>query len=98
MNASASGDMDMDGGNFTGNQQKKQKVLSDFGAMGDMLNKIENKMQKQQSHQERQATGKKEKVSALDRDKERLEKIGGMSAFQDNALDNLFLHINNTVA
>ena len=48
-NASAAGgDMEMDGdSNFVDHHQKKKKVLSDFGAMGDMLNKIENKMHKQ---------------------------------------------------
>ena len=44
------------------------------------------------------AAGKKEKLSAIDRDKERLNTIAGMAVFQENALDNIFLHVTNSVA
>lgn len=77
---------------------KSGKTLTDFGAMGDLLSSIEKKTEKQVNHQKRMVQGKREKVSALDRDKERLEKIGNMQAFTDNTLDNLFLHVSNTVA
>ena len=93
-------DMDMDGG---ANSQKKVKgqsktTLSDFGAMGDLLDQIGTKMEKQAAHQQRMISSKAQKVSEVDKDKERLEKIGSLQAFQDNTLENLFLHVSNTVA
>ena len=96
-------DMDMDGGagsssKASGAQKKSKQTLSDFGAMGDLLSKIENKMEKQANHEQRQAAGKKVKESAVDRDKDRLNKIAGLSVFQENTLDNLFLHVTNSVA
>lgn len=97
----AGGDINMDGSRSGGpkaSQSKPKKTLNDFGEMGDLLSKIENKVEKQATHKQRMATGKQQKITDLDRDKERLEKIGGMQAFQDNMLDNLFLHVSNTVA
>jgi len=78
---STNGDMDMSGQAGAASKPKPTKTLTDFGDMGDLLSKIESKVEKKVNHEQRAATGKKEKMSAIDRDKERLEKIGNLSAF-----------------
>ena len=98
-NETSGADMDMDIGGLAMQAPKKPvKTLSDFSAMGNLLSKIESKIEKQASHQQRIVNSKAMKVSEMDRDKERLEKIGSLQAFQDNTLENLFLHVSNTVA
>ena len=96
----ASDDMAMDDSDKKPSASKapKKKTLNDFSAMGDLLDKIGSKVDKQVKHQQRAEQGKRQQVSAIDRDKERLNKIGSMAAFTDNTLDNLFLHVSNTVA
>ena len=59
---------------------------------------IETKTAKQVSHQQRIASGKKVKTADVDKEKERLNMLASHPVFQENALDNLFLHISNTVA
>ena len=66
--------------------------------MGNLLEKISAKTEKQVNHQQRMVQGKKVKVLAMERDIERLNKISALPVFQENALDNLFLHVSNTVA
>ena len=75
--------MDMDVGGPAQQAPKKPpvKTLSDFSAMGNLLSKIENKIEKQATHQQRMVNSKAMKVSEMDRDKERLEKIGSLQAF-----------------
>ena len=95
--AESGGDMDMSDGPSKSQSQPK-KSLSDFGAMGDLLNKIETKTTKQVNHQQRLMQGHKHKETAQDRDKDRLNQLASLSAFQENTLDNLFLHVSNTIA
>lgn len=42
--------MEMDGESFGAAPAKPKKALADFGDMGDLLSKIETKIEKKQNH------------------------------------------------
>ena len=76
---------------------KTKSKIGDFSQMGNLLGKIENQTEKKLAHEKRQQESSKAKKQAIDDDKERLNKIGSLKAFQDNVLDNLLMHVSNTI-
>ena len=65
--------------------------------MGDMLSGMEKKHEKQDKHKQRQANSKAQKTKDIESEKERLNAIAGNFSFQENPLDVLFQHVNNTI-
>ena len=94
--APADGDMEMtDGQPAQKTQSKKQKGLSDLSAMGSALKGADKAAAKKDPQASKPKTISQ---AALDQDKERLEKISGLDAFNQDPLQNLVLHISNSVA
>ena len=76
---------------------KTKSKIGDFSQMGNLLGKIENQTEKKLAHEKRTQESKQSKKQAIDADKERLNKIGSLKAFQDNVLDNLLMHVSNSI-
>ena len=82
-------------------EEQAKKKIDDFGDMTSILESLEQKAIKTQKHNDRirqQDVARKNKQDRVDAEKERLNKIGSLPAFQDSsALDTLFNHISNQI-